>query len=123
MDFEQVDLNEMVRSALQDHLFSDNSGNIERIIEVHQEGDFLTDKSRLNMVFYNLISNGLKYHNRERDNPFLKIVVNASAKKAEIHVIDNGQGIDESHLEHIFPSFITKTTLRISLLKDHPAQQ
>ncbi len=57
------------------------------------------------MVINNLISNALRYHNREQDNPYLKITVNTTHKQAEIHVEDNGQGIDEKHLEHIFTMF------------------
>ena len=105
LNYESVDFNELIYSALQDHIFSDNSENIKRIVEVNQQGTFVTDKTRLNMVIYNLISNALRYHNKEQDNPYLKIIVKATDKQAEIQVADNGQGIDERHLEHIFTMF------------------
>ncbi len=103
--FEEVDFDEHVQAALQDHLLSENSENIERIVEVNQAAIFVSDKSRLNMILYNLISNALKYHNKNQENPYLKIIINADDNQAEIQVIDNGQGIGEKHLEHIFTMF------------------
>ncbi|MEO6330649.1 MAG: sensor histidine kinase [Ginsengibacter sp.] len=105
LNYEPVDFNDLIDNILQDHIFSDNSGNINRIVEIDQQGIFITDRARLNMVIGNLISNALKYHNKEQENPYLKIKVNATTRQAEIQVEDNGQGIDEKHLEYIFAMF------------------
>lgn len=110
LNCEPVDFNELIENALQDHIFSDNSWNIKRIVEVDQKGTFITDKTRVNMVVTNLISNALRYHNKNQDDPYLKIKVNATDKHAEIHVADNGQGIDEKHIEHIFTMFYRVNT-------------
>ena len=107
LNYEPVDFSEFIHSALQDHFFSDNSKNIKRIVEINQQGTFVTDKTRLNIVIRNLISNALRYHNKDQENPYLKIIVNATDKHAELQVVDNGQGIDEKHLEHIFTMFYT----------------
>jgi two-component system sensor histidine kinase ChiS len=107
LNYEPVDFSEFIHSALQDHVFSDNSKNIKRIVEINQQGTFVTDKTRLNIVIRNLISNALRYHNKDQENPYLKIIVNATDKHAELQVVDNGQGIDEKHLEHIFTMFYT----------------
>lgn len=105
LNYEPVDFNEFVYSALQDHIFYDNSENIKRIVEIDQQGTFISDKTRLNMVISNLISNALRYHNKEQDQPYLKIAVRATDKQAELQISDNGQGIDEKHLDHIFTMF------------------
>ncbi|MEP6949308.1 MAG: 7TM diverse intracellular signaling domain-containing protein [Ginsengibacter sp.] len=105
LNFEQVDFAELLSWVLQDHQFSDNSAHIERIADVKQDEIFITDKSRLNMILYNLISNGLKYHDKDKDNPYLKVLINVTCKEAEIIVIDNGTGIEEGNLEHIFTMF------------------
>ena len=107
LNYEPVDFSEFIHNALQDHVFSDNSKNIKRIVEINQQGTFVTDNTRLNIVIRNLISNALRYHNKDQDNPYLKIIVNATDKHAELQVVDNGQGIDEKHLEHIFTMFYT----------------
>ena len=105
LKFEPIDFTEIVNNALHDHQFSDNSGHIERIAEIKQDDIFNTDKSRLNMILYNLISNAVKYHDKNKDNPYLKVVINAGAKEAEIQVSDNGAGIHEHSLAHIFTMF------------------
>ncbi|MEO6219873.1 MAG: HAMP domain-containing sensor histidine kinase, partial [Ginsengibacter sp.] len=110
LSFELVDFAELLNNALNDHQFSDNSAHIERIYEVNQDEIFITDKSRLNMILYNLISNGLKYHDKDKDNPYLKVLINVKNKEAEIQVIDNGTGIDKDNLDHIFTMFYQADT-------------
>ncbi len=105
LNYEAVDFRELIESALEDHVFSENSESIRRIVEIQQPAIFVTDKTRLDMVIRNLISNALRYHNKEQEHPYLKIVVNATDKQAELLVEDNGQGIDEKHLDHIFTLF------------------
>lgn len=105
LKFEKIDFNELVHGALQDHFLSDNSENIERIVNIEQKTTFFSDKSRLNMIFYNLISNALKYHNKEQHKPYLKIDVKVRENEVLIEVADNGLGIGEKHLEHIFTMF------------------
>ncbi|MGH2649489.1 MAG: 7TM diverse intracellular signaling domain-containing protein, partial [Ginsengibacter sp.] len=112
LNYEPVNFGELIESALQAHIYADNSEDIQRIVEIDQQGIFVTDKTRLNIVMNNLISNALRYHNKNKDNPYLKIAVNATSKQAQIQVEDNGQGIDEKHLEYIFTLFYraNKTT-------------
>jgi signal transduction histidine kinase len=105
LKFEQVDFSELLNSALQDHRFADNSSHIERIAEVNQDGIFITDKTRINMILYNLISNALKYHDASKSNPYLKVSINTTHENAEIKVTDNGSGIDKEHLKNIFTMF------------------
>jgi len=105
LNYELVEFRQLIESALEDHSFSENSESIRRIVEIHQPGNFVTDKTRLDMVIRNLISNALRYHNKEQEHPYLKIVVNTTNKRAELLVEDNGQGIDERHLDHVFTLF------------------
>jgi signal transduction histidine kinase len=105
LNYEPINFKELIESSLHDHSFSDNSGKIKRVVEIDQQGIFVSDKTRLNMVVSNLISNALKYHNKDQDNPYLKIIVSVTKKQAQLQVEDNGQGIDVKHLEHIFTMF------------------
>jgi signal transduction histidine kinase len=105
LNYEPVDFAELLNSALQDHQFSDDSVHIERVSEVKQDGVFISDKSRINMILYNLISNGLKYHDKDKENPYLKMLISVTDKQAIIKVIDNGTGIDQDHLKNIFTMF------------------
>jgi signal transduction histidine kinase len=110
LQYEELDLNEFVSNVLQDHIFSYDSDGIKRIVEVSQSGVFETDKSRLGMIINNLISNGLKHHNKKQAHPYLKITVCANEKQADIMVSDNGQGIAQNHLDNIFNKFYRGNT-------------
>ncbi|MEO6288411.1 MAG: HAMP domain-containing sensor histidine kinase, partial [Ginsengibacter sp.] len=105
LSFEPVDFTELLNSALDDHQFSDNSSHIERTAEVKQDVIFFTDTSRINMILYNLISNGLKYHDIYKKDPYLKVLISVNTREAQIQVIDNGAGISKEDLEHIFTMF------------------
>ena len=105
LNYEPVDFRVLIESILQDHIFSDNSENIERIVEIDQQAIFVSDQTRLSMIVSNLVSNALRYHNLKQDNPWVKIFVMANDKLAELTFSDNGQGIDKKHIDHIFTMF------------------
>lgn len=105
LNYTPVDLKVFINNTLQYHLFSEESENVKKTSEVNQQSFFVTDEKRLSMIMNNLISNALKYHNKDQDPPYLHICVNATSEQAKIEVIDNGQGIDEKHLQNIFTMF------------------
>ncbi|NMM50173.1 7TM diverse intracellular signaling domain-containing protein [Marinigracilibium pacificum] len=68
--------------------------------------NFYSDVNRISIILSNLISNGLKYHNREESAPYVKVCVNET-KDGSLSIIvkDNGLGIDEIHKDKIFEMF------------------
>lgn len=63
------------------------------------------EKIKLHEVFQNLISNGIKYNNKE--NALLRISYNEYPDHIEFCVEDNGVGIREEHRDKIFQLFQT----------------
>jgi signal transduction histidine kinase len=53
----------------------------------------------------NLLSNAFKYSNPNIDSPYLKITGSATSTQIELSMQDNGTGIDEQYLPHIFDMF------------------
>jgi signal transduction histidine kinase len=70
------------------------------------EGDFSieieADKHRFEQVFYNLISNALKY---SENNAALTVSVQQNNELAEISIIDKGIGMEPEKLSAIFDRF------------------
>lgn len=62
----------------------------------------LGDKKKLEQVFYNLINNAV--HHTEEDG-VIEIVVSQEKDKVRIEIIDNGEGIAEEDLKHIFERY------------------
>lgn len=67
----------------------------------------MTDKTRLKIILNNLISNAIKFQFSQDQSrkPFVNISLEATSSMYVITVQDNGKGIDEHHLGHIFDMF------------------
>ena len=63
-----------------------------------------SDAYRLKVVFSNLISNAIKYHDLAKDKPYILISCDKN-HGYHINVEDNGIGIPEEHQSKIFDMF------------------
>ena len=63
------------------------------------------EKVRIEQVFMNLISNGIKYNDKE--NPIISIDWKEKNNRYYFDIKDNGQGIQEKHFNKIFQIFQT----------------
>ena len=103
--FDQIPLNEIftiVRESIHEML-EKKSGiiifeSIDKIV--------YCDKLLMNQVFYNIISNAIKY-SRENISPFINVgVLNTNDLDfITIYIRDNGIGIAEDYFEYIFTPF------------------
>ncbi|HTN45496.1 MAG TPA: hybrid sensor histidine kinase/response regulator [Flavipsychrobacter sp.] len=74
-------------------------------MEVIQQDVFRSDRTMLQLIINNLLSNALKYQRREEPNKFVSISVKAGKDGAIIEVKDNGIGIAEKYFQSIFQMF------------------
>ena len=65
----------------------------------------ISDSSRIKMVFVNLVSNAIKYHNPDESKPTLQITVSQNKGKTKVMFKDNGVGIKEEQQDRIFDMF------------------
>lgn len=72
-------------------------------IKIDQQIDFYSDLTRIKVICNNLISNSIRYTNCK--GALIKVDVSVDESIAKIIVSDNGQGIEEIHLEKIFDMF------------------
>jgi len=95
------------QELIDDILKAQNKLDVAIFIEtdVKQSGEFIGDLFRIKVILNNLISNAIKFKNPDNDYHKIQIVINANQKSVYITISDNGIGILQEHLEHIFKMF------------------
>ncbi|MCK7557234.1 response regulator [Chitinophaga sedimenti] len=103
-DFEQVDLNEVVRGAVSELEVQIQQANA--VIKIDTLPTIQAIPTLMQQVFYNLVSNALKFRKKEVA-PQVHIYAEKDGQKKfyHIHVRDNGIGIDHQYLTDIFVVF------------------
>ncbi len=78
-------------------------------IKLHYESEIdilYTDSDKLDTAITNIISNAMKYHDLEQENPEIRVIVKRLENEMlMISINDNGIGIDEKYLSKIFNMF------------------
>jgi signal transduction histidine kinase len=82
---------------------------MELLLDIQTEPIVLSDKSRLGVLLKNIIGNSIKYRRKDIDS-FVKFSLSRKAGKIIMKVNDNGEGINEQHLDKIFTMFYRGTT-------------
>lgn len=101
----KINFTEIVNECLESLKFMDNAEAIHIYLCIEERYEYYSDENRLKIIFMNLISNAIKYHTLEKDNPFLKITIRTSETGAIIEIEDNGSGIEASYHQKIFEMF------------------
>ena len=105
---EAFDVVAMVKQSYHDLRFS-AQGQMELLLDIQTEPIVLSDKSRLGVLLKNIIGNSIKYRRKDIDS-FVKFSLSRKAGKIIMKVNDNGEGINEQHLDKIFTMFYRGTT-------------
>lgn len=101
-------MNEINNSVSSYYNASDTKG-LEIRVDVRQAVKFSSDLTRIRIILNNLISNAIKYRSFERDSSLISIKAHVNDKELKLVVEDNGEGIEESKLPHIFDMFYRAT--------------
>jgi PAS domain S-box-containing protein len=99
-----VDLRKIIKQTFTELNYLKGNDEIRKDICVEGE-DFYSDPWRIAEIFRNLISNAIKYRNLDHPSPRIEIDTYSTKEATEISFKDNGIGIDEKNLEHIFEMF------------------
>lgn len=105
LSLQQIPFDGVINSITEDLRFYENADKIKLIKKYDFKFTLKSDIKRLHIILSNLITNCIKYHNYDQEKPFIEISAKSDNEKVEIQVKDNGLGIDEDHLKHIFNMF------------------
>jgi len=101
----EIDFNQLVKDVTEAIKFLPEFGKIDMTTNIIQTGTFYSDAMKLRIIFNNLITNAVKFQDQKKDNPFIKLTINATSEHTRITFEDNGLGIKKDDLEKIFKMF------------------
>lgn len=110
LDVQEVDLEGIYWNIVDQCRYLPGSANIDFQVTIEGDHALCADACRLSMVLTNLISNGIRYHDPSKPKPFLHLRAHIGPKVATLLLQDNGIGIAEEHLDHIFEMFYRAST-------------
>ena len=103
---ETVDICEIVKNIVERFKMANDSSDFNLVTDIPKEAYVSVDKSKIQQVLYNLISNAI---NHSGDSKEIKVKIDLSQKKVKISVIDNGIGIKKEDLPHIWSRYYKST--------------
>ena len=107
---ELVDFARIISENIENLQYLPGAKKIQIIKELTGRTDFQSDPKRIGILFNNLMSNAIRYHDMAKDEPFIKVSVTVEKDQTILEVSDNGRGIEEDYLENIFEMFFRAAT-------------
>ncbi|MDO4283506.1 MAG: HAMP domain-containing sensor histidine kinase [Clostridia bacterium] len=94
---------EVVKSMTNNFKAIYESENCKIILDCPEELYANADRTKIEQVLYNLIGNAINHSGN--DNKEIKIKVTTTSKRIKVQVIDNGEGIGQEDLAHIWDRY------------------
>jgi PAS domain S-box-containing protein len=98
---------ELITEIIDDLRFSADASGIQFENLIPQEMVIQSDASRLRIIFSNLISNSIRYHDPAKSNKFVRVSVEKFPMWNVFSLQDNGIGIASEHHSKIFDTYYT----------------
>lgn len=103
---EAINFRMLLKEKQEDLFYLKQIGRVQVLLDLEKDAPiFYSDKNRIRVVFSNLLSNAIKFADLKKDCPKITIKVSVTEKEATLRFEDNGIGIDEKHLPHVFDMF------------------
>lgn len=111
IQIEEIQLAEEVDEALQQLGFMKGASKVDIRIALQTKAPLYSDRFRIGILLNNLISNAVKYQDPLKTNPFVEVEALVTSENVHLCVRDNGIGIAEQHLAHVFEMFYRATNV------------
>lgn len=101
---EPVSLHELIDETISQLMHFENVSQIEITKEILAD-KIQSDRLRLNIIISNLLSNAIKYADNSKQQMFISIKTYIDNDLYKIEIADNGIGIKEEFIDHIFEMY------------------
>jgi signal transduction histidine kinase len=100
---ESIDLRKLVDEVIENLKFDGMADKIEFRKQIPEDFILVSDKIRLTVILSNLIGNAIKYHDLNKEKPFIEI--GFYPEECCLYIEDNGTGVKAEHQQKIFNMF------------------
>lgn len=104
-----VDLEKLLKESFERFQYLEGMDTIDKKVLVDKESEFNTDAYRFSIIVNNLISNAIKYRDKNKSSKYIKIHAIVTPEQLEFTFSDNGIGIHEERVPMIFDMFYRGT--------------
>lgn len=103
--FEKMETSGYIKNYIEELRMDDTVGQVRLSLTIKEGKEFevIADRDKLKRVFTNIIENSLKYMDKKEKS--IDIVLSSNEETVLVEVHDNGPGIKESSLPHLFDRF------------------
>jgi PAS domain S-box-containing protein len=102
---EPIDFHHIIKECRENLAYMENAARLKIDVRVANDLHFVSDKSRIQIILQNFISNAIKYQQLNAIESYLKIDITHHQNGVIIDIRDNGTGIREEYLNNIFDMF------------------
>lgn len=110
LQIEQINFEDVLKEQGDLFQLTSKVNDIRFVSKVAQNETFRSDKTCINIVLNNLLSNAFKYQNKQNSDKLVEAAIEVKSGVATVNIKDNGIGIHENHVAEIFNMFYRATT-------------
>jgi signal transduction histidine kinase len=99
----------LAKEVFEQVLYFDGANVIEFNVKF-ENATFYTDKTKLGIIFNNIITNCIRYRDKDKEKSIIELEINCTEDEAVICISDNGIGMSASTRDKIFTMFYKATS-------------
>lgn len=105
IEIKAIQPKELIQHCQEDLQFASQYEHIRFQIETGEVDTVYSDEKRLSVILKNLLANAARYHDLEKEDPYILVQVHKKENAFQLVVKDNGQGIQPKVIDKIFDMF------------------
>jgi signal transduction histidine kinase len=102
---EKICLEDLVWKSINDYRTEPIFQNIHFDVKATGTYPFFSDQARIEIILDNIVRNCFHFYDVNKSISFIKVNIGIETEQAQVEFIDNGIGIGQQHLDHIFNMF------------------